>query len=433
MIFWGAPMKRIAIFHYEWPLQIHTINLVVKLAEAGYKVDLFNKDFEGWDRNLIDIQKLNFENIHYFDLTPLGNAFNRNNPESSKKRLYNPTTMVFSKLKKIKILNRVTRKFSFLFLRLFNIIISANILNKSIQIIAKEQYAYFIGIEKKGLIWAGKLGRIFNVPFLYYNLELYVEDHPDYVDFKHLRKSERKYHKLSVGTIIQDKMRAEALLKYNGLKQTSLIYIPISVRGGKHNHDGNFFAHKFNIPESKKIILYFGMFHEFRYCTELAQIASKFPDDFLMIFHGYGEDEYIKKLQNISNSKKVLFSLAMVSDEQVIDIIKSAYIGVIFYRDDCVNNRLTAFSSEKLALFTKCGIPFVAFDNLSYRLLMKNYQCGELISDIEDLPNVLIRISENYDFYSYNAYQAFDEYYNFDKNFSNLKHFLYSNYKEGLK
>jgi hypothetical protein len=116
--------------------------------------------------------------------------------------------------------------------------ISLKVLRKSSQVIGQNRYNYkcFIGIEKKGLIWAGLLNREYkyHIPYLYYSLELYIEDHPiRFTDkfFPRLRKLEKRFHREAAATIIQDSMRAKVLFESNHIEKQPVILVPVSLRG----------------------------------------------------------------------------------------------------------------------------------------------------------------------------------------------------------
>ena len=157
-------MHRIAIFQYEWPILSYTINLAMKLAESGYLVDYFTKDCS-----------LNFAD--YNQLKENKNVFMYVYSTNKKQKIGNII---------ISLIPLVNRKCN---------IISHNILSRSVDVIKNNTYKCFIGIEKKGMIWAGKVAEIHHVPYIYYSLELYIEDIPVFQNdkkFVDLRKEEKK-------------------------------------------------------------------------------------------------------------------------------------------------------------------------------------------------------------------------------------------------
>ena len=406
-------MNRIAVFQYEWDVRMYTLDLVTMLAENGFYVDLFLKDCE--DR-LVDLDSIEKnERIRIYDFS---NHKNRKPPGF----IYRNSWRVIGKLDQMFSLKG----------KLFRLLkrdISFKVLKKSSRIIGQDHYKCFIAIEKKGLIWAGLLNREYkyNIPFLYYSLELYVEDHPiRFTDpfFPRLRKKEKRFHQEAAATIIQDRMRAKVLFESNHIEKQPVILVPVSLRGNENPYKTRYFHDKFNLPGEKKIILYFGMINaRHRLSREIAEQAENLDNNHLLVFHGYGKPGDLQALTDTAPGK-VLVSTDLVPHDMIAEVISAADIGLVLYSSDNSNNRLTAFSSEKIALFSRSGIPVIAFDNENYRGLMKAYRWGELIEHMKELPRAVVKILQDYDSYRKNAFLAYKEYYCFDRHFENIKKFI---------
>jgi glycosyltransferase involved in cell wall biosynthesis len=392
----SADKGRIGIFEYDWSMYSFIRDLAIKLTESGYTVDIFHKDPNfGLDFTNIELFKHN-SNVRYIN-------FRTSNTLSCK---------IARKIKKF--LGKLSRNY----LQNPKNIIDREILLKSKRIVAKSKYQCFIGVEKSGLIWAGMLAQLYGYPLIYYSLELYLEDHPDIDGYSHLRKAEKKYHQLSRATIIQDRARADALMKHNEIGTTDLIYFPISVRGDVVENKSCFFYQKYKIKETQQILLYFGLIQDERFSTDLVRIASLLKDTNKLVLHGFGEQTYLDYLQSIADKNRVLFSLDFVPEEKIIEVISSAAIGLALYPDTSSNDRLVAFSSVKMAYYMQCGIPVIAFDSESFRELINAYKCGELINSIDEIPQKVEKILSEYESYRKQAFMAFRQFYDFDKNFN---------------
>lgn len=421
----GRKTKKIGIFEYDWSMYGFIKDFIIKLAEVGYSVDIFFKDkVMGIGVEFAKTSEFShYENIRYFNFTARSTRSEilaRNIYESIRYSNFTTLRPIIELLaRKIKgLLNKLTTH-SFRTLKdKSDDIIDHEILRKSKEIIGESQYLCFIGIEKKGLIWAGILGQLYMRPFLYYSLELYIEDHPEIEMYYHLRDAEKKYHQLSSATIIQDRPRADVLLKSNGVERTNVIYFPISARGNMIKEKSSYLHHKFNINDNKKILLYFGSIYEVRFVSQLLEMAKGLDDDMVLVLHGWGPKKYLDHLQSIADKDKVIFSLDLVAEDEIVNIISSAHIGIALYRTTNSNERLVAFSSVKLAYYTQCGVPVITFDTESSRTLMKSYECGELIHSVDEIPQTTRRILEHYDLYKRQAYSAFEHFYDFDKNFA---------------
>lgn len=394
-------MNRIAIFQHDWPLQIHTINLVVKLAESDYFVDLFIKNCH---YNFIGLDQLkNNKNVSIHDF-----SFDR--VQTNKRG----------------IIGRIIHRIIYLGYLFLDRTISKDDFIKSVNIIKNNHYKCFIGVEKKGLIWAGKVSAVQKVPYLYYNLELYIEDHPAFFNsskFNKLRIKEKIYHKNAIATIIQDEMRGEVLIKSNNIEKTDMVYIHVALLEKVNKKKEVYLHDKFGISHDKKLMLYFGMVCEDRYSFKLAETLNYLNSDCIMVFHAHGKKRDINRLKKICGNKQII-SLELVPAQSIKLIIGSASIGFAFYKNNCQNDRLTAFSSEKIALYLQSGVPIIAFDNDNYRKLMEIHHCGELINSFNELPYAIEKILKNPEYYRKNAFLAYDEFYNYEKQFINLKIYL---------
>jgi len=402
--------KRIALFQYEWPLQSYSKDLGEKLAETGHLVDFYCYGVS--KLNLVKVYSKKNLNYNFID----NNNFEL---ETHPNKLINYILKIKNKIKWIK-----HQKLIKTIPDVSADIIDKNALINSLKKIRQKKYDYLIGIEKQGLIWAGILSELLKSKLIYYSLELYLEDMPSITEFEKIRPFEIKYHKQADATIVQDKYRAEKLLHYNHIESTNLILFPVSIRGEIYMQKSHFFHDKFNIPSSKKIILYFGMMCEDRYYTKIAEYSHQLAEDFVFVFHGYGNTTYIEQLKKISNPSKLFFSLDLISEEQIPEIISSADIGLSIYRNDFSNDRYTAFSSQKIALYMKTGVPIISMKNESYIELMTNYLCGEMIETIDNINIAANKIIDNYNLYRTESFRAYNQYYNFDLNFNQLINYL---------
>ncbi len=394
--------RRIGIFEYDWSMYGFIKDFIIKLTESGYIVDVFQKNPNAII-DFTDVEQLKqVSNIRYFN-------FNISNTLAKK------TARKFKAL---------LRKLDLDYAQNLNNVIDREILLRSKQIVGESRYQCFIGIEKKGLIWAGILSRTYGCPLIYYSLELYLEDHPRLAaalatrEYSYLRKMEKKYHQLCRATIIQDKLRAKALLKYNEIASTNLLYLPISASGPIAGNKSKYFHQKYKISETKRLLLYFGLIQDARYSADLVRIAPRLQDNTMLVLHGYGDQAYLDYLQSIADMKRTLFSLDIVAEEELLNVISSATIGLALYENTNSNDRLAAFSSVKMAYYMQCGVPVIAFDSESFIELMNEYRCGELITSIHEIPQKVEIIEKDYANYQEQAFMAFQQLYDFDTNFN---------------
>lgn len=388
-------MKRIAILQYDWPLQIHTLNLAISLAEEDFTVDLI---VSGCSFDLVNLDRVKAHpkiTIIDFDFWARRGG-----------RLWR---------KAGEILHRCYRKIVVRFSP--NAVLAPQFL-LSFLLLRYKKYCGFIGIEKMGLLWAGWLAGKIRVPLLYFSLELYDEDHPYFLGrpgFRALRRWEKKYHAMAVATIIQDVWRGEYLLISNECTEKRLILLPVSVLGTPIEKKNDFLRRRFGISEGVPIILYVGLIDDARGCLEIVRLVKRTNRNFALVFHGYGEPEFLSLLREVGGDKFYL-STEMVEEEYLPELVASADVGLALYRQDCANDKMTAFSSEKVALYCRGGIPFVAFSDLTYQELLASHTCCELVLTPSEVPTAVDRIMANYEIFRRGAFAAFDAHYCYEKN-----------------
>jgi glycosyltransferase involved in cell wall biosynthesis len=302
-----------------------------------------------------------------------------------------------------------------------------SIVQQAVECMGTKTYHCLVGLEKEGLIWAGKVAEQTGIPFLYYSLELFVDDYGrvrmnDAAEFKQLRVAERHFHSRSAGTIIQDLDRARVLLEANGLPwdQSKVFLLPVSALGTPCTERSWFFHELFGLPRDRKIVLYSGQIWEKRHLLDLTEVAQSFPREWALVMHGFGQKSSIASIRARDTGKRVLFSLDLIASADLPRALASADIGLAFYSDDIKNDQLTAFSSGKMATYMQAGVPFIAFDYPGYDRLAREDRCGRVISAMQDLPGAIREIFAAPELFRQNAFRAFARYYDFAANFQRI-------------
>ena len=397
-------MKRVAIFQYDWPIQSYSKDLAEVLRDHDIKVDFFGYQLD--EDRFLDLRMFNTNGISFYKFNSLEEEFD------SKSGNINKFKFKF-------LWHYISNYLRYLFKPAFEII-NRNVLFNSYKKLLQSQYDVFIGIEKAGLIWAGELSRKLKVPLIYYSLELYIDNHPMLKYQGHLREAERYFHKRSIGTIIQDELRERALSRANNVKNHA-VYLPVSLRGPGDSKKSSFLHDKLKIDPKKKIVLFFGGFAPNRYCSSIVKAAQDLDDHCQVVFHGFEVKEgYVKQLKTMDNNGKVIFSMDMIDENELGALISSASIGFCIYNNDNLNDRFTAFSSQKLAYFLKYSVPIISNCNESFERLFNEFNCGVAIDQEVQINEAINRILDNIELYSSNASMAYEKYFNLDNLASEL-------------
>jgi glycosyltransferase involved in cell wall biosynthesis len=259
---------------------------------------------------------------------------------------------------------------------------------------------------------------------IYYSLEIYTKENPMMINatFRDLVSFEHKSLAIVNTIIIQDELRAKAFFADSFKKlEKNIFYLPVSINEPKISSAGNYYYKNYKVDKEKKILLYYGSLYKDRGVENLIEAFKKINrnGDYVLVLHGFLRDAKIP-----NNDKSIILSTNYLNFEDVYKIISSAHVGLAFYGNEDLNNRLTAFSSEKVARYTQCGIPYIALRNESYIKLQNEFKCCELIDSFSDIKSCLDKIEKNYESYRANAYKAFDKYFNFKNASKNLIQFI---------
>ena len=214
--------------------------------------------------------------------------------------------------------------------------------------------------------------------------------------------------------ITHDKWHREFLMEHFGLRFKKFLLLPNASFTPQYYETSYYLYDKLNIGRDKKIILHSGGLGPYFMCKELVDIANSWPDKYCLVFHtSYNatKTEYFNFLKTkIQDKDKIIFSTNPVPNNILDELIASAYIGIAIYSTDILSYRATymGLAAGKIGNYLKCGIPVVATNvvSLSY---IKDYQCGVLINSIDDIPDAIKTISNNYYIYSQNARKCYQE------------------------
>jgi len=403
---------RIGIFQYDLPLQSYSRDLAVKLREMGAQVDFYG--YRLGTHNLVSKQEWADVEIGFYEY------------EQPAQLGRDERAVLASVCEKVRWRwerYRATKVFG------SNLnFMDRSALLQSFAALQRHHYDLFIGIEKQGLIWAGMMGESFGVPHLYYSLELYLEDHAMMKFLRHLRAPEREFHGKALATIVQDPYRAKALREANGVDIPEIL-IPVAVRGPANRHRTDFLRKRLALDDDAVILLFFGGMSESRMCEQIIEAIDYLPERFVIVFHGYAEDQsYLGRLVTLvqGRGRKVFFSPADLREDELDALIASADIGFAMYRNDNSDDRFTAFSSQKIALFCRNGIPFISNRNESYEQLFRRFRCGEMATTPEEIAGAALRIRDDPGKYREECFKAFSEVYDFDHQFSSLQAYIES-------
>lgn len=280
-----------------------------------------------------------------------------------------------------------------------------------------------IAVEKEGLIITNTVEK--SIKTFYYSLELYLDDYSNTPMYKYIRSREKKALERVDGLIIQDEEREKVFLQKNSLSsfsKTKVAHFPVSVLPQINKPSNTRYWHdKYNLADDTTVILYFGLIKkDVRGLEEFINSIETLNGNATFIIHGYGDKSVIEELAYKSIDIPVYISCDLVPEGAIDNLIASADVGMCWYSCECENNRHTAFSSEKIAMFLRSGKPILTNDSETYNRLFSKFDCGIGNSNAYELGKCISKLTRNYSPMSKASFRAFDYFYNFEKNYASL-------------
>lgn len=274
-----------------------------------------------------------------------------------------------------------------------------------------KEYLCFFAVDHAGLIAASLTARLRRIPLIYYSLELWItRDHKQRIPLAHWQKSlEVLSHRQVWFTIVQDEIRAGVLSRENRARPGDMVIVPHSPMGEPYQGKGTYFRDKFNLGPDRKIMLSAGSTNASNLALELARAAQNWPPDWTLVLHGNLslDGNYVTELLKLADGRRVVISTQQVPYAELPGLVSSADVGLAFYPQDNVNYFVTA--SGKIADYVKCGLPVVASDLPTLKLLVEKYHCGRCVAAPEAAREAIAQVLADYGAMRENAFRCYRE------------------------
>jgi hypothetical protein len=279
-----------------------------------------------------------------------------------------------------------------------------------------------IGVDRQGLVVGGFMSQIFRIPLVYISFEIIFEKETS----RKFKKLERYFSKKVDLWIIQDEIRAQALMNENNLSDRNKLIIPIGVQSSKKNTDTpkkeKYLRKKLGISEDSKIAIMFGSLAEWTMANEVILSLNEWPKNWnLLIHHRYGDtlgELSSKNLSEYLNHPALHISEETITDLSCqIDVLTEVDAGIAFYspttgifRGD--NIKFIGRASGKVSMFAKHDIPIITNKNGLLSEDIREFSAGLVVEGVPDLPAALIEIEKSRESYRSSTY--YNEILNFD-------------------
>lgn len=291
--------------------------------------------------------------------------------------------------------------------------------------IQKNNYDYCIANEKSSLVISKKFMKK-STKIIYWPTELYTREDgkfdcrlPIQIDF------ERNVIDSLDLILYADKNREKRFYEICQKEfSTRKLYFPISLKKETiHKVSNKSFHSILNIPKEKKIILYNGLISaNKRFVIEIVIASQKMPDNVAVVLSGphNGDLELIRIIKLLDKKDKIYIDTTLHSPEERHELFCTADIGLAFYHKEDLNEQLTIMSSDKIATYTRAGLPIISFNYTNYLNIYKKIKFGIGIKSFENINKAISEILVHYHNYSQNSLNAYEKYYCLNNNIKSL-------------
>ena len=334
--------------------------------------------------------------------------------------------MPFFKIKNVNIYSvklfnpKLMYKLWFFSLPLWFLYILKNILSNS--------YVCIIGVDPLGMLAATAAGILKKVPRIYFSIEIFIARERNIIGAGFLKKMEIWSNKKHSFSIIQDRNRADLLIKNNHINKKQIILLPNSSLGKARKKKSDYLQKKFSIPIGKKIILYAGSITDWSMSLEIVESARFWPDNTVLVMHTrrmLDNDKYTLSIKKHVDNSKIIISDEPVPLNELEELIASADIGIALYKIVTkykTNTNLTTIglSSGKIAQYLKCGVPVITIDFPDLKKLINKYQCGICIKNAAEIGGAITAILKNQNNFILNSVACYNNKFEFSQPFTKI-------------
>lgn len=276
-----------------------------------------------------------------------------------------------------------------------------------------KSYDLIIGGDLWGNVIANSLKKVSRARHLFFVLE-----YPQITDGAHpvLSKPDILEHKALKNAdivVTHDKYHQKFIIDNFGIDASRICLLANSSFTPEFRSESQWLRKQFRIPSEHAVILHSGGFGKWFRCAELAHTYQNWDESIRLIFHIGRKpttDEYFERIYNEDASRRSLYSLSPLSNEELDEMISSADVGIALYSVEHLGYRAEqmGLAAGKIGNYLKCGLPVIAtrLPSLKY---IEEYGCGVLVDDESQIEPAISQILSNKDSYRENAFKCYRE------------------------
>ncbi len=285
----------------------------------------------------------------------------------------------------------------------------------------RERYHAIFGVDAAGGVCALVLAAVKRVPLFFWSLELSFASEMRSPLKRLLKSTERIACRRARWIVVQDPLRAEALLRENRPGHSRVLLVPNSPAGRGAIRRSDYLHRYLGLPREQRILLHAGMMDPGVLCLELAQAVSKWPEPYALVLNaGFRRSPDAPDISRLlaGDHPRVHVKLEPAPEDELDDLIASARFGLAVYAESYgPNYTLIVSASGKLPSYLRNGIPVICQDFPGMREMIEGYGCGAVIRKLDEIPAAIERMEQDYEGYRRRALECYTREYEFSRHF----------------
>ena len=210
----------------------------------------------------------------------------------------------------------------------------------------------------------------------------------------------RRFLSRSRRIIIQDEGRKDLFQQTHGLEEPLDVYLlPVSLPACDTPPIGM-------IQGKTPFLMQIGRIHAWAGSDQLIKAYQQQANHYRLVLHGFlFQPTILDQLRSVECVP--LCSMVEIPATFLHRLIQYADIGFINYPQDDQNNFQMGYASGQLCEFLRCSKPVISCGKTNLQMFVEEQGIGVAIESLDELPQAISRISNNYQEYSQRCYQLF--------------------------
>ncbi len=287
--------------------------------------------------------------------------------------------------------------------------------------------AICIGVDAEGLLMAHAAAIRNRGRLVYCSLEILCLSDNHTWGNRIVKAFERRCHRKSELTIIQDSDRAALLEGENRLSNVPFVYLPNSSGGAASAVKTDYLRRRLALAATTKIALHAGTIADWSDSVRLATAVATWPPEWVLVFQcrHRPEGDYARRVLSMADQHRVWVLANPLETPELHQLVASADIGIALYSPlmghhiGGKNVAVMGKASGKIATYLQHGLPIVATQHPSLDYI-RRHDAGRMVTGAAEVVRILPELSGDVPGFSRRAVKCYESEFDLSPGFDSI-------------